>query len=209
MSLPSDSDVISQSALRQYVRDVSPEDYLARLLEPVFARPRYAEFFWRCATTVQGYAASVVLANGPAEAEGSEKLFALWQGVDYNRRAEEQILEHARDESRHSHLFVRLTERAFPRFLTPSAGARFEERLPDVRRRPLAKSDLTIPEDHLVDHLVQMNIGEIRTRLHMHLFAPIVFGLTPPDNRKAVRRILEGLYGISATGQLREGGASD
>ena len=26
----------------------------------------------------------------------------------------------------------------------------------------------------------------------MHLFAPIVFGLTPPDNRKAVRRILEG-----------------
>jgi len=218
LSLPSDSDVISQSALRQYVRDVSPEDYLARLLEvvreyvdddlphyshaltgafaevePVFARPRYAEFFWRCATTVQGYAASVVLANGPAEAEGSEKLFALWQGVDYNRRAEEQILEHARDESRHSHLFVRLTERAFPRFLTPSAGERFEERLPDVRRRPLAKSDLTIPEDHLVDHLVQMNIGEIRTRLHMHLFAPIVFGLTPPDNRKAVRRILEGL----------------
>jgi hypothetical protein len=233
------SDVLSQSALRHYVRDVCPEDYLAEMLEvvrehvdddlpkytkaltaafdavgPVFARPRYAEFFWHCATTVPGYAARVVLANGPAEAEGSEKLFALWQGVDYDPDAEERILQHAHDEARHSHLFVRLTERSFRGLLTPEAGRRFEQRLPDVRKRPLVKAGPRIPEDHLIDHLVQMNIGEIRTRLHMHLFAPIVFGLTPRDNRRAARRILEGLVRdevrhIGYTAKLMEGWAND
>jgi hypothetical protein len=234
-----DRDVLSRSALRHYVRDVCPEDYLDTMLDvvreyvdddlphysdalraafddvqPVFARPRYAEFFWHCATAVPGYAASVVLANGPAEAEGSEKLFALWQGVDYDERAEQQILEHARDESRHSHLFVRLTETSFPGFLPLATSRRFEERLPDVRRRPLSKSAETVHEGDLIDHLVQMNIGEIRTRLHMHLFAPIVFGMTPADKRKTARRILEGLVRdevkhIGYTARLMEGWARD
>ena len=209
-------DVLSQAALTHYVADVCPEGYLEELLsvvrehvdddiphythalkaafadvEPVFTRRRYAEFFWDCATRVPGYVQRVILANGPAEAEGSEKLFDLWKGVDYNRIAEDGVLKHAFDESRHSRLFVRLTEASFPGFLSCEAGARFEATLPDVRKAPLEKSTSSIPTAHLIDHLAQMNIGEIRTRLHMHLFAPIVFGLTPAENRTKARRILE------------------
>ncbi|SDD78966.1 hypothetical protein [Actinokineospora iranica] len=234
-----DRDVLSHSALRHYVRDVCPRDYLDQLLDvvrehtdddlpfytdavtaafsdavPVFARPRYVEFFWRCATTVPGYAARAVLANGPAESEGSEKLFRLWRSVHHDTAAADQILHHARDEAAHSRLFVRLTETAFPGFLSPESGDRLEWSLPDVRARPLVKTENPIPQEHLIDHLVQMNIGEIRTRLHMHLFAPVVFGLTPKRNKATTRRILEGLVRdevrhIGYTAALMEGWARD
>jgi hypothetical protein len=235
----SDRDILSASALRHYVADVCPDDYVEELLgvvreyldddiphytdalkaafaavEPVFARRRYAEFFWKCATRVPGYASGVILANGPAEGEGSEKLFRLWQSVDYDQIAEDGILRHALDESRHSRLFVRLTERAFPNFLSAESGARFEMTLPSIATHARAKTGSRIPHAHLIDHLAQMNIGEIRTRLHMHLFAPIVFGLTPEGNRTAVRRILEVLVRdevrhIGYTASLMEGWARD
>ncbi|WP_035792325.1 hypothetical protein [Kitasatospora mediocidica] len=217
-SSTSDRDALSRTALKDYVKRVCPEDYLEQLLnvvreytdhelphytdaltaafqdvQPVFARPRYAEFFWHCATTVPGYAARVTLANGPAESEGSEKLFTLWQGVHHDDVAAEQVLQHARDESAHSRLFVRLTETAFPAFLPPGAGTRLAATMPDIRTRPLDKTSVSVPHEHLIDHLVQMNIGEIRTRLHMHLFAPIIFGFTPTQEKPTSRRILESL----------------
>ena len=216
----SDRDVLSRSAVRDYVKHVCPENYVDQLLEvareytdhelphytdaltaafhdvqPVFTRPRYAGFFWHCATTVPGYAARVTLANGPAESEGSEKLFALWQGVQHDDSAAEQVLQHARDESAHSRLFVRLTEAAFPEFLPPGAGAQLAGAMPDIRNRPLVKTPAPVPHEHLIDHLVQMNIGEIRTRLHMHLFAPIIHGFAPEEGKPTSRRILESLVG--------------
>jgi hypothetical protein len=209
-------DLLSEAALRHYVADVCSDAYIDELLavvrehvdddlphysdalrvafadvEPVFTRRRYAEFFWQCATRVPGYVPRVILANGPAEGEGSQKLFELWRSVHSNREVEHGVLKHAVDESRHSRLFVRLTEAAFPEFLSEEAGARFEATLPDIRRKPRVKAPMPIPTDHVIDHLVQMNIGEIRTRLHMHLFAPIVFGLTPRDDRTKTRRILD------------------
>lgn len=232
-------DLLSQSALKQYVDSVCPENYLEDLLEiirehvnhdlphysdslkhafkevePIFARKRYAEFFWHCSTTVPGYTERVVLANGPAEAEGSEKLFDLWQGVNYNEHVAEQILKHSYDEQRHSRIFVRIAERAFPQFLTMEAGAQFEKTLPDVKQKELIKSETVIPENHLIDHLAQMNIGEIRTRLHMHLFAPIIYGFTPEESRKSIRKLLEGLVKdevshIGYTARLMESWAED
>jgi hypothetical protein len=211
-------DVVSQAALRQYLDDVCPADYVEDVLQaarehlqeglpfysdslraafaevqPVFTRERYAELFWHCATRVPGWIARVVLANGRAEGEGSEKLLWLWREVDYNRHVEDQVLAHARDESRHSRIFVRLTERAFPGVFPGDQLERFEAALPDVRRCPHEKAPTRIPEQHLIDNLVQMNIGEIRTRLHMHLFAPVIYALAPDEHKLAVRRLLEGL----------------
>ncbi|HET6347008.1 MAG TPA: hypothetical protein VFH51_18880, partial [Myxococcota bacterium] len=183
-------------------------------VQPVFAQARYAEFFWHCATRVPGYIERVMLANGPAEAEGSEKLFELWQGVDYDTQAEAQVLRHAYDEARHARIFLRLTRKAFPSFLGVDDAAQVEARLPDVRKLPRAKSPERIPHTHLIDNLVQMNIGEIRTRLHMHLFAPIVLHFTPPSNQSVVRGIFTSLVTdevrhIAYTAQLMEAWARD
>jgi hypothetical protein len=209
---------MSKSALASYLGAVCAPNYLDVLLDivrestkhdlphyseslraaflkvdPVFTRPRYAEFFWHCASRVPGYVPRVVLANGKAESEGSEKLFELWQGVENQPQVEKGVLAHAADESRHARIFVRLTELAFPGHFLPSTLLEFERSLPDVRRLKTLKVDLKLPDNFVIDHLVQMNIGEIRTRLHVHLFAPIVYGLTPATNKEAVRRLFEGL----------------
>lgn len=237
--LGKDTDPISREAAREYCRALCPDDYVTDLLEvirdylqadlplysdsliaafrevePVFAGERYAEFFWHCASTVPGWIARVALTNGKAESEGSEKLFDLWQHVDYDPNAEEQVLAHAKDEARHSRIFVALTQRAFPDSFSDEYLTRFEAALPDVRKAEQVKAEGRIPEDHLIDHLVQMNIGEIRTRLHMHLFAPVIFGMAPPANKLAVRRLLEGLVRdevrhIGYTARLMEDWARD
>lgn len=232
-------DPVSLAAMRSYAQSVCSEDFVEELLsvvrefaqddlplytdalrtafskvEPVFARRRYAEFCWHCAVNVPDWMASVVLANGKGESEGSEKLLELWRHVRGGTEAEEQIMAHARDESRHSRIFVRMTEMAFPGCFEPEAIRRYEESLPDVRGKAHQKAKQPIPESHVIDHLAQMNIGEIRTRLHMHLFAPIVHGDAPAESKRPVRRLLRGLVKdevrhIGYTAKLMEEWARD
>ncbi|HEX3683197.1 MAG TPA: hypothetical protein VHU83_11735 [Bryobacteraceae bacterium] len=238
MNVPTD-ETLSAAAAREYAAAVCSSRYLDELLDvlreavgsdlphyseslrkafaridPVFVRPRYAEFFWHCASRVPGYLPRVVLTNGKAESEGSVKLFELWQRVKDTPEVEKQVMTHAADESRHARIFVRLTELAFPGHFSDFAIARFEESLPDVRKVRPEKSAEMIPENHVIDHLVQMNIGEIRTRLHMHLFAPVVCGMSAESGRVAVRALFKGLVRdevrhISYTAQLMEQWAQD
>jgi hypothetical protein len=161
--------------------------------EPVFTRKRYADFFWHCASTVPGWLAQVMLANAIKESDGAAQLLLLWKVVHSYKDAEEQILAHAKDEARHSRLFVHLAQLAFPGMLHPYRMDEVRSSLTVIEEKDCQKADREIREDVLMDHLVQMNIGEIRTRIHMHLLAPVVHALAPEENKTAVRRILEGL----------------
>ena len=214
----SSEEIVAPVAVWQYLKEICSEEYVEELLEivrdytgdelpnysdslraafrevePIFTRPRYAEFFWHCATTIPAWTARVILNNAQGESEGSEKLLDLWRGIRSEAHVADQVMAHARDESRHSRIFIRLTERAFPSDFESSDLQSLEARLPDVRVGKHEKARTRIPENHIIDHLVQMNIGEIRTRLHMHLFAPVVHGMAPADNKRAVRRLLGGL----------------
>ncbi len=131
-----------------------------------------------------------MLANASKESEGSTKLFALWKQVGQNEAVEKGVLVHARDESRHAQLFVELSGRAFPMMFRPSDLERFRASLPDVRRSSPVKSEKSIGEPELIDHLVQMNIGEIRTRIHVHLLAPVISVMAPESERDRVRTTL-------------------
>jgi hypothetical protein len=164
-----------------------------REVEPIFARKRYSEFFWHCASTVPGWLPEVVLANAEVESAGSAKLLSLWQGVDYNTEVEAAVLGHAEDESRHSRVFLKLARHAFPRTIDTSLVEEMARTLPDVRGKQHVKSPTRINEVTLIDHLVQMNIGEIRTRLHMHLLAPTVAAFTPEETKPKVELILTSL----------------
>lgn len=185
-------------AIREYLDEDLPHytDSLVSAFaysDPVFTRKRYGEFFWHCASTVPGWLAQVVMANAQAESEGSTKLLSLWQSVHYNDVVEDRILFHAKDESRHSRLFLELVQLAFPNSIDQTLIAHWKTKLPDIRRQSFQKSAQPIPEDQLIDHLVQMNIGEIRTRIHMYLLAPVIHAFTPAENKSRVEKILQGL----------------
>ncbi len=162
-------------------------------VDPVFTRQRYGDFFFHCAGTVPGWLSRVVMANADAESQGSEKLFWLWRGSAANAEISKDVWVHAKDEARHSRLFVSLIEDSFPgSFSTASLQSKRGELFaitPESRKQ----ERFALPDEELMDHLVQMNMGEIRTRSHMLLLSPVIYALTPADAKDRVRPVLEGL----------------
>lgn len=200
--------------LRAFAQDDLPH-YTTCLREaftqvrPVFVRSRYGEFFWHCATTVKGWLASVVLANADAESEGSRKLMRLWRSVRGLPEVEAAILAHARDEAGHARIFVGLAETAFPGARTAFNTAATRRRMTKIPRGGLRKGRRPVDDGTLIDHLVQMNIGEIRTRFHMHLLGPAVFNGAPSASQARTERTLQRLGGdevrhIGYTARLME-----
>lgn len=162
-------------------------------VDAVFARSRYTEFFFHCASTIPGWLPRVVMANADAESQGSEKLFSLWQGSSLNPEISKDVLIHAKDESRHSRVFVSLVDDAFPNSfpadgLQSKRAALFRITLELLNQKRVAQDT-----DYLMDHLAQMNMGEIRTRIHMLLLAPVIHAFAPADAKERVRNVLEGL----------------
>lgn len=164
-----------------------------KAIEPVFTKPKYVDFFWQCATTVPGWIAEVVLANADAESQGSKKLLDLWKSTKISKEIEDSILFHARDESRHSHLFVKLVSIAFPEANSNGELLKIRNGLTKINNRDLIKDENSVTDDILLDHLIQMNMGEIRTLIHMHFLGPVIFALTPKESKDKVYTILQGL----------------
>jgi hypothetical protein len=162
-------------------------------VDPVFLRPRYSEFFWHCSSTVPGWLPQVALGNAQAESDGSAKLLNLWQDMDFDREIEDQVLFHATDEARHSRLFVKLVEMTFPGVFDEGFLSRYRGALTKIDKAKLIKSATLIDAEALIDHLVQMNMGEIRTRLHMELIAPVLHAFTPDDSKGTLQQVLQGL----------------
>ena len=161
--------------------------------DPVFFRERYSEFFFKCASTIPGYIGNCVVANADKESEGSSGLFALWQGAAANAAISKDLLFHAKDESRHSKLFIEMSGLAFPwQFSQESCRSKRSE-LFTITPEMIASGQKQMRDEDLMDHLVQMNMGEIRTRLHVAMLAPVIFAFTPADNKPRVKQILEGL----------------
>lgn len=162
-----------------------------RDIEPVYMKARYAEFFFHCASTVPGWLARVVLANADAESQGSEKLHYLWRGAVSNQRISSDVLEHARDEAGHSRIFVSLVDAIFPRLYAEEALNEKRKGLFKLDAGALKAQRFSLDEGDLIDHLVQMNMGETRTRIHMQLLSPVLYAFTPPDARPMVSQTLQ------------------
>lgn len=160
---------------------------------PVFMKKRYVDFFWHCATTVPGWIPQVVLANADAESAGSKKLFDLWKQSASGKDIDGKILYHAKDESRHSHIFVKLVNYAFPGMYLPEELNRITHRLTKIKEIDLSKKKKSINDYEMMDNLIQMNMGEIRTLVHMHFLGPVVFEMTPKENKEKVYNMLQGL----------------
>ncbi len=117
MKIPSTDEILLQ--LKDYSNDdlsrytVLMKDAFQQV-GPIFTKPQYVDFFWHCASTVPGWIAEVVLANADAESQGAKKLVDLWKSTTIDKEIEDSILFHAKDEARHSHLFVKLDSIAFP-----------------------------------------------------------------------------------------------
>lgn len=157
-------------------------------VEPPYALGWYGERFRDCATD-PNWLASSLLANAQKEADGSRK---LW---DFSGRISDPVIaeavrRHAVDEARHATYYLSLlrlvfcndmSEADYRQLLTLSPQYRIGDHPPASRRALDAV---------VFDELAQMNIGEIRTRLHQKLLRPVLLEWCPTEARDAVEGIL-------------------
>lgn len=160
---------------------------------PVFTQEHYADFYLACASREPAWIASNILANAKKESDGSRLLYEFWRRLRCNAVLEDDVMFHIKDEIRHSKLFISLTELAFPDIVGEPFVDRLRDDLFSLNGSEISKNVAILAEAEVVDHLVQMNLGEIRTRVHISMIAPLIAAFTPVANRQKVEKLLASL----------------
>ena len=177
-------------------------------VNPVFTRPKYADFFWHCGSTIPGWLPNILVESAIAESIGSKTLLTYWKIVKDNEQAENGLLRHARDEAAHAHVFLRLVDLAFPDFVPFEKRHEIDSSLHKIPGN-IEKEERRLPEMMLINYLTRINMAELRTLINLHLLAPMFYALTPDENKEAVSRLLNSLqrdelHHIAYTAELLE-----
>ncbi len=132
------------------------------------------------------------IANAEKEAAGARSLWKIAAAAHRHSFAA-AIAAHARDEARHARMYLGMLELTMPGALDPLFDAALRQEFPaflDQDPEPAAERSI----EALLDDLVQMNIGEIRTRLHQLLLRPVALAVAPLENRQRLAMSLERIY---------------
>lgn len=158
---------------------------------PPFGMAWYGDRYRELAIEPRWLATSLI-DNAAKEGEGSRKLWRL-AGRTADPEIAEQIRRHAVDESRHALVYVAMLETAFP----GAVGGGVRRTLTDLSPRYRLKDGLprrrAVSRRRVLDELIQMNIGEIRTRINQLLLAPVITEYCPRHGKRRLSRMLASL----------------
>jgi hypothetical protein len=158
---------------------------------PPYGRKEYGELFRASASDPQWMALSLAT-NSQSEGKGAQDLWDLAASTP-DADVARQIQHHAIDESRHALMYVALIDDIFS--IDEGLKATMREMAPKyAESTPLAaRSGATFAFPATIDELIQMNIAEIRTRIHQMLQRPFLLAYCKPERRERVLRRLDAL----------------
>jgi hypothetical protein len=158
---------------------------------PPFGMAWYGEKYRNLAVNRDWFATSLVV-NAVKEAEGARDLWRL-AGRTGDPAVAERIRLHAIDESRHARLYVAMLDIAFREALPEDVRPALYGLSPryNARQRPPVTDIL--PAWSVLDALIQINLGEIRTRIHQLLLTPVITEYCPAERYGALKGILRAL----------------
>lgn len=158
---------------------------------PPFGQAWYGDKY-RAFASDRGWLASSLVANAEKEGEGSRKLWALVSRCSDPDIAE-AIRQHAIDESRHAMLYIAMCELVFPGALEGEVKLHAESLSPRYSARDFPEPSEASSLESVLDELIQMNIGEIRTRIHQLLMRPVINACCPAERQERLRKVLDSL----------------
>ncbi|MEA2666455.1 MAG: hypothetical protein QOI11_3399 [Candidatus Eremiobacteraeota bacterium] len=161
------------------------------LAPPPYGMAWYGDRYREVASDPAWLAGSLV-ANAAKEGEGSRKLWSL-AGRAADRDVAAQVRQHAIDESRHARFYIALLELAFPEAADEALLEQFRALSPGYGERDTPPASAPSPDALVHDEIVQMNIGEIRTRIHQLLLRPVLAVFCPQENRPRLQGVLDAL----------------
>ena len=157
---------------------------------PIFTQREFAKSFWLYITSSQNKIENIVIQDALAEMKGSTSLARLSQSCTFNDKAKLGILKHSQDEGRHSFLYIQLAQLCFPENFNDTKIKYIKNNIVDVVKNEKKQIPPNITHEILIDHIIQMNMVEIRTRTNINLLSPILLSLCPEEHRNQVEEIL-------------------
>lgn len=176
---------------------------------PPFGHRSYGEIYRSVAVDPHWMAISLVT-NAEREGDGATRLWSLAASTTEQKIAS-QVKQHAIDEARHSLWYIALLDQTFPEAVEGSLRPYLKALSPGYCLSTPLRAVEGSPFSHAVtvDDLIQMNIAEIRTRIHHLLQQPVILAHCSPSRRIGITGILESLLldetrHIAYTAQLIE-----
>jgi hypothetical protein len=159
--------------------------------QPPFGMAWYGDQYRSYAKDPYWLATSLV-ANAEVEGDGARKLWNIAgsAGTDNDAR---MIQQHAVDEARHAKLYIHMLNTVFPGAMDADLELASKARSPAMSMAEVLPSMTPASQIRLLDDLVQMNIGEIRTRIHQQLLRPVILAHSPVAERNKIARALDAL----------------
>lgn len=160
---------------------------------PLFGRPVYGQTYLAAAVDPNWMALSLVT-NAEREGDGAGRLWDLAACTD-DPVVSAQVKQHGLDESMHSRAYVALLDLAFPDALGAELRPHVLALSPGFAPQdaPVAQSGSPYAHAVTLDDLVQMNVAEIRTRIHHLMQRPLLTLHCPEAHRDRLVAILDRL----------------
>jgi hypothetical protein len=158
---------------------------------PPFGLAWYGDKYRAVASDPQWMAFSLV-ANAEKEGQGSRKLWQL-AGHSEDPDVADLVRRHAVDESRHAMLYIAMLELVFPDALSHELRSLCRALSPGYGPRDVPPVLPRSPREEVLDEIIQMNIGEIRTRIHQLLLRPVLTSYCPAARRPKLANVLDSL----------------
>jgi hypothetical protein len=158
---------------------------------PPFGRRWYARRFHAHAGNPEWLAVSL-LRNAEVEGDGARKIWSLASRTP-DPEVAALVRDHAVDESRHALMYLALLRAVFPTALAPGGWAEVRKVSPRFTAQDRPPRRRAASREQVLDEIVQMNLGEIRTRVNQHLMAPVLAAVCPAPSRPRIARIMRAL----------------
>jgi hypothetical protein len=158
---------------------------------PPFGQAWYGDRFRALASEPVWLLRTLALCS-ETEGQGAAILWKL-AGRVTDPGIESEVRRHAVDESRHSRMFLALAETTFPGGLPGDLRRGLKRLAPQYRLGDLPPRSSLIEDVELLDTIIQMNFGEIRTRINQLLLRPVVTVYARPEARERLTRLLDAL----------------
>jgi hypothetical protein len=158
---------------------------------PPFGLAWYGDRYRYFATDPSWFANSLI-GNAAKEGEGSSTLWDLCSRIE-NAEAADLVRRHAIDESRHARFYISLLKLTFPTLVEEIRAKNFSSLSPGYTIRDHPDPAEHSSEEQVLDELIQMNIGEVRTLIHQMLMAPVIVLHSPPNCRRRMQALMDGL----------------
>jgi len=151
------------------------------VVDPPFGLAWYGDLFRTYALDLS-WLASLLVLNAQKEADGARQLWAF-AGRIGDEHCRERVRLHAVDESHHADFYISILGLVFPQSCTPTQLQEYRLISPGYKTADQIAVGAPSHEKAVMDEIIQMNIGEIRTLINQLLMKPVLSVLCPEDNR--------------------------